>query len=243
MLARLHDATHHQVGLLETGRIQEKALFIGFAADGFYRYWLLSRDPRAVTGIVAAATLLYKGDMVLPTGMPRYSLIPTVDGPWAVFQPHWDEVDQPATRAYQVTGDRKYLDWGKAPMDTLLNYKRIANRFTGLGSTVPEYLACLREAGLTQDDLARMRSDRDYDKALAELKPIAEAKYAITPSGESRAYCMLAEEVGRVLINLGRRDEAVAWLEHWEKNSQAYDVHPFLEHARALPESRKPAPP
>jgi hypothetical protein len=37
-----------------------------------------------------------------------------------------------------------------------------------------------------------------------------------------------------VLINLGRRAEAIEWLEHWRKNPQTYDIQPFLDRARAL---------
>jgi tetratricopeptide (TPR) repeat protein len=155
--------------------------------------------------------------------------------------PWWDGVEAPAALAYLVSGDTKYLDYGKAPVDWILNIRGVAysSGFAwagamGFGGTLSTYLWALREAGGTQADLGRMRQDVDYEKALSQIMSLAMSKFdAASINGpDSGPFCRLAAEAGRVLVNLGRYDEAIQWLEKWQGKPYSMYVDWTLAHAR-----------
>ena len=154
-----------------------------------------------------------------------------------------DGVDAPASLAYQVTGDPQYLDDGKAPVDCVLNLRKQAyssglwswQGVMGFGGTLSTYLWAMREAGMTQDNLGDMRKDIDYDKAVQECQAKAMEFYDVSLKNtpESGIFCGLAAEVGRVLVNEGRYDEAEQWLNKWK--DAPYGLYPtwVLEYAKA----------
>ncbi len=221
----------------ERGEMRRTSFIAAYPAEGFYRYWALTGDGVAAAGVERAAGFLYF-ELVLPTGMPRYADEPGT--PESVrWMPGVDEVELPAVRAWQVTGSPKWLEYGKAPVDWIVHYRCVATSSTGPGAGTAAFLWALGAAGLTEADLARMRPDLDYSAALAIAGPVALRGLSLPPGSESRRYVLLAEELGRVLLDLDRARDAVDWLSPWETTfgtgpaSPASDLPQFLGPARA----------
>ena len=57
---------------------------------------------------------------------------------------------------------------------------------------------------------------------------------AMQNTPESGIFCRLAAEVGRVLIDQGRYDEAIAWLGPWKTAAYGIYINGVLERAQAL---------
>ncbi len=229
---RLQAMAHHLANCYRAGNYPHCSFMAAYPAEGLYRFWELTGDTQAKQGVCDVATTVYTR-LTLPTGIPLYAGTP----PWeshSAWQPHVDEVEFPAARAYMVSGDKKYLEYGKAPVDWRMNYYQVPWAFCGNNSTTPLYLWALRDAGMTQNDLSRLRPDIDYEAALATTKERAMANFNLPPSGEQRAYCLLAMEVGRVLINQGKYDEALAWLRQWQTRSESYGIDRFILRATML---------
>ena len=213
-----------------------------YPAEALHRYYLLTGDKTAAEGIVKAARFLYH-DMIMPTGILQYA----GGHPWDVhspWMPWWHGVEAPAALAYLVRGDTKFLEWGKAPVDWLLNYRGCAyssgpwswQGAMGFGGTLATYLWALREAGMTQEDVTALRSDLDFEQALKtcrdECMKFHDVSMRNTP--ESSRFCRLAAEVGRVLVNQRRYDEAIEWLNKWKAAPYGVYVRWVLRRAEAL---------
>jgi hypothetical protein len=56
---------------------------------------------------------------------------------------------------------------------------------------------------------------------------------------ESMRFCKLAAEIGRVLINQKRYDEAIDWLEDWRPEPYGFYVTWALNRATALKAGRQ----
>jgi len=214
-----------------------------YPAEAFYRYYVLTGDKRGVDGLVKAARFLYK-KLIVPTGMVQYA----GGAPWRdmdVWVPHWDGVEAPAALAYMATGNAKFLEWGKAPVDWILNYRGYAYSSAlpgrtwgamGFGGTLPTFLWAMREAGMTQDDLTTQRTDIDMPEALRICRDECMKYYdlAMQNTPESGTFCRLAAEVGRILVNQQRYAEAIEWLEKWHGAPYGFYAGWVLERAKAL---------
>ncbi len=99
----------------------------------------------------------------------------------------------------------------------------------------------MRQAGMTQEDMTRLRSDVDFDKALkiCQDKCLEFYDAAMKNTPESGIFCRLSAEIGRVLVNQGRYDEAIAWLEKWKAAPYGVYVNWVLERAKALKANAK----
>lgn len=224
-LAALQDVCAHFNRVYDKGEHTKCSFLSSYPGEALYEYHRLTGDPAGAAGVVKAAKFLYQ-DSIMPTGIIQYA----GGKPWddnSPWMPWWDGVDAPAALAYLVTGDKQYLDWGKAPVDWILNYRRHAyssglwswQGALGFGGTLGTYLWALGQAGMTEADVAKMRPDLDYEAGLkAEIAKCEEFREkAMQNTGESGTFCRLAGEVGRVMINQGKLDEAITWLEPWSK--------------------------
>jgi len=241
-VATLKRLNHYLNGVYDRGEHVQSSFLCSYPAEAFHRFYKLTGDESAAEGIIKAADFLYH-QMIIPTGIIKYAGGP----PWhdlSPWMPWWDGVEAPAALAYIISGDSKYLTYGNAAVDWVLNYRWIAyssgpwswQGAMGMGGTLPTFLWAMREAGMTQDDLTTVRPDIDYDAALDETTEMAMSYFdaASENSQESGIFCRLAAEVGRVLINLGRYDEAIAWLEKWQGKPYSVYVAWVLARARNL---------
>jgi len=225
------------------GERQDPAFFAGpqsslaaaYSPEALYRYWTLTKDGEATKAVARIADFYYNGrTRILPTGLHRHGAgNPESSAYWL---PCHLDVMAAATHAYQVTGDKKYLDYGKASVDNILNYYHFAYSWEGFGRAIPPFLWAMRDAGLPQNGLTKMREDLDYDQAVAACKEVALAHKEATGE-QAGVFSALAQEVGRVLINLGRYDQAIQWLDEWKTypaSKEAYQIETFLRRAREL---------
>jgi hypothetical protein len=241
-LATLADINAHFNRVYDRGEHMWCSFLASYPAEAFHRYYILTRDKTAANGVIKAARFLYH-DMTMPTGIPKYAGGKpwSDDSPWI---PWWDGVEAPAALAYLVSGDRTCLDWGAAPADWLLNYRGYGyssgpwswQGALGFGGTLSTYLWALREAGLTEAHVTRLRADLDYGNALAVCRSqcLAQRAPALQNTPESNVFCRLAAEVGRVLVNQGRYDEAIEWLSQWDTAPYGVYVSWVLTRARTL---------
>ena len=237
----MKEISDHFSGVYDRGEHRWCSFLASYPAEALHRFYLVTGDKTAAEGVIKAARFMYH-DMIVPTGTPKYA----GGAPWGkldMWMPWWDGVDAPAAHAYEVSKDQKYLLWGMAPVDWLLNYRGYgySSGFSwqgtlGFGGTLSTFLWCLREAGLTQDDLTRLRPDIDYDQALKTCREQCLKHYdrAMQNTGESSRFCRLAAEVGRVLINQKRYDEAIEWLETWKAAPYGMYVRWALDRVKAL---------
>lgn len=95
-------------------------------------------------------------------------------------------------------------------------------------------------AGLTEADLSRQRTDLDLQAAVVACQAKCEEfrERAMLNTPESGILCRLAAEVGRVLVNQCKDDEAVPWLEPWAKAPYGIYVQWALERAKARHEAQ-----
>ena len=241
-LAAMKAMSDYFNGVYDRGEHMWCSFLASYPAEAFHRFYLLTGDRTAAEGVVKAARFMYH-DMIVPTGTPKYA----GGAPWGeldMWMPWWDGVDAPAALAYAVSGDRAHLVWGVAPVDWVLNYRGCGyssgawswQGTLGFGGTLSTFLWCMREAGMTQDDLSTLRPDLDYDRALTTCRDICMRHYerAMQNTPESSRFCRLAAEVGRVLINQRRYDEAIEWLERWKNAPYGIYVNWVLDRARML---------
>jgi len=229
-------------GVYDRGEHIQCAFLASYPAEALHRYYALTGDKTAADGVVKAARFLYD-DMIVPTGVAKYA----GGHPWDVhspWMPWWDGVEAPAALAYMVSGDAKHLDWGKNAVDWILNYRGYAytsgpwswQGAMGFGGTLSTCLWALREAGMTQDDVTGLRADVEFDGALKTCREKCMEFYerSMQNTPESSRFCRLAAEVGRVLVNQRRYDEAIEWLEKWQAAPYGLYVRWVLERAKTL---------
>jgi hypothetical protein len=243
-LATLQDISRHFNEVYDQHKHTHSSFLASYPGEAFHRYYLLTGDPAGKDGVIKAAKYLYQ-DLAMPSGIIKYAggAPWSEDSPW---MPWWDGVDAPAALAWMVSGDQRYLDWGKAPVDWVLNYRGHAyssgpwsfQGAMGFGGTLSTYLWAMREAGLTQADLVKQRTDLDLDAAVktyqARCNEWRDRAMGNTPY--SGLYCRLAAETGRVLIDQGRYDEAIAWLDPWKTAAYGVYINWALRRAHALKE-------
>jgi hypothetical protein len=243
-LDTMREITTYFNGVYDRKEHAPSSFLASYPAEALHRYYLLTGDPAAAEGVLKAANYLYH-DLVMPTG----AIMCAGGAPWSEDSPWlpWaDGVDAPAALAYLVSGDKQCLDWGKASADWVLNYRGYAYssgpwRFMGamgFGGTLSTYLWAMREAGMTEADLVKPRTDLDLDKAIKicqdRCNEWRDRSMGNTPY--SGLYCRLAAEIGRVLINQGRIDDAIAWLDPWKTAAYGVYVDQALARATALKE-------
>ena len=245
-LATMKEISDHFNGVYDRGQHRWCSFLASYPAEALHRFYLLTGDKTAAEGVMKAARFMYH-DMIVPTGTPKYA----GGAPWGEldrWMPWWDGVDAPAALAYDISKDRKYLVWGMAPADWLLNYRGYgySSGFSwqgtlGFGGTLSTFLWCLREAGMTQEDLTALRPDIDYDQALKTCRDQCLKHYdrAMQNTSESSRFCRLAAEVGRVLINQKRYDEAIEWLDRWKAAPYGMYARWALDRARTLKAGRQ----
>jgi len=241
-LATLKEINDYFNGVYDRGEYVRSSFMASYPAEAFHRYYALTGDETAANGILKAARFLYN-DLIIPTGIPMYAAVPPGDVNHA-WMPWCDGVEGPAALAYLVSGDARFLDWGMAPADWILNLRGHAyssglswQGAMGCGGTLPTFLWAMREAGMTEDDLARLRPDVDFDSALKTCREKCMEFYDVSMRNtpESRIFCRLAAEVGRVLANQGRYDEAIEWLNKWKAAAPyGFNVNRVLNRAKAL---------
>jgi hypothetical protein len=216
----LDQYTRHQTGTT----FQIASFIASYPSEGCYRFWRLTGDTNAASAVLLSADYLYH-EYTYPTGAQRYKLYyeyrdNTMKG-FASFKQEqswllwYDETDLPATRAYQISGDRRWLEYPKASLNYRLEIMKTAFVNYGMGSTIPTTLEIMREAGMTQADLSRMRPDLDYDKALAELGA------ELDKNPPEKKTDSMRREGARVLANLGRIAEAKVWLARCSETNSA----------------------
>jgi len=241
-LATLRDISDHFNAVYDRGEHMKCSFLASYPGEAFHRYYALTGEKTAIDGLLKSVQFLYN-DLAMPTGIVKYA----GGKPWSdmsPWMPWWDGVEAPAASAYLVTDDTKYLVWGMAPVDWLLNYRGYGyssgpwswQGALGFGGTLSTFLWAMREAGMTQDDLTRLRPDLDYDKGL-EVSRAECMKYydkAMQNTPESGTFCRLAGEIGRVLINQGRYDEAIEWLDKWKGAPYGVYVNWVLQRAKRL---------
>src|SRR5690606_27098893 len=120
-------------------------------------------------------------------------------------------------------------------LDWRLNYHGASNRHYGFNSTIPTTLWYLREAGMTQDDLSRMREDIDVDAAIGKL---AEAVPNLSNPWRSE----MRLEGARVLINQRRFEEAREWLSDIDPDRFAEELRKFETRVSELEQRDAPKP-
>jgi len=241
-LTTMKEMSDYFNGVYDRGEHMWCSFLASYPAEAMHRFYQLTGDKTAAEGIIKAARFMYN-DMIVPTGTPKYA----GGAPWGdqdMWMPWWDGVDAPAALAHAVSKDTKYLLWGMAPADWLLNYRGYGyssgpwswQGTLGFGGTLSGFLWSMREAGWTQDDLTKLRPDLDYEKALETCRGECLKYYdkAMQNTGESSRFCRLAAEVGRVLINQKKYDEAIEWLEKWKAAPYGIYVNWALDRARAL---------
>lgn len=234
----------HFTGVYDRGEHLKSSFLASYPAEAYHRFYELTGDETAKQGLLKANDFLYN-KLCMSTGVLMYA----GGAPWdamSIYMPWCDGVEAPAAMAYMVTKDKKYLDYGKAPVDYILNIRGLAyssgpwsfQGAMGFGGTLSTYLWALREAGMTQDDLGKMRKDIDYDKVLKETTTLCMSYFdaASKNSGESGMFCRLAAEVGRVLINLGRTDGAIEWLTKWQGKPYSVYVDWTMAYAKTMKE-------
>ncbi|MDO9542065.1 MAG: hypothetical protein Q7J98_07050 [Kiritimatiellia bacterium] len=234
VLRRLQMMTEHMEKIYTADDVRHVPFMISYAVEGLYRFWRLTGDETARKMVMQCTEYLYcNKDNVLPTGVLRYSGdrgSHLQKEPELYWYPFYDEVDLPGARAYQVSGNRRYLEYAAAPLDWRFRLLGIAYSTGGFGSTIPSTLWVMREAGMTEADLGLLRSDIDYDKALAEVSEVIKK---LPPEKQGS---MMLREGARVLINRGRLDEAEEWL-HRVTRKKDKEVDEAL--LRRLEEARK----
>ena len=199
-----------------TGTTFQIASFIAsYPSEGCYRFWRLTGDTNAASAVLLSADYLYH-EYTYATGAQRYKLyyeavtntMPgyadyTESQSWMTW---YDETDLPAARAYQISGDCRWLEYPKASLNYRLEIMNVANNNYGMGSTIPSTLEIMREAGKTQADLSIMRPDLNYTNALSELSTL------IDSCPDSTWTDSLRRECARVQANLGETNAALSWL-------------------------------
>lgn len=243
-LAKLKEMNDHFTGVYDRGEHMKCAFLASYPAEAYHRFYELTGDETAKEGLLKANDFLYN-KLCLSTGALMYA----GGAPWdalSIYMPWYDGVEAPSAMSYMVTKDKKYLDYGKAPVDYVLNIRGLAyssgpwsfQGAMGFGGTLSTYLWAMRQAGMTQADLGKMRKDLDYDKALKDDMALCMSNFdaASKNSGESGTFCRLAAEVGRVLINLGRTDEAIEWLTKWQGKPYSVYVDWTLAYAKEVKE-------
>jgi hypothetical protein len=188
-----------------------------YPVEGFYRYWKLTGDAEALDGVRNSAEFFF--GLNLPTGTTAYDRYPARGGqvPDSRWQPMWEETQGPATWAYLATGERSWLDKGRANADMLLNWARMSYR-VGMTAELSAYLYSLKQSGLTESYL-KTGADLVTESALEEAKNTIKnnshcsaLSNGTTDCVAGAAYGRLALDVYRVLVNQGRRDAAREWL-------------------------------
>lgn len=218
------------------------SFMVSYAAEAMHRFHAMTGDRTAAEGVLKVADYMYS-DLIVPTGIPKYA----GGAPWHdddTWVPWWDGVEAPAALAYAITRDRKHLVRGMGTVDWLLNYRGLAYDSSlhrwwgpmGFGGTLPTFLWAMRDAGMTQDDLTALRPDIDYEQAVQVSREacLQRREQVMQNTAESMRFCKLAAEVGRVLINQKRYDEAIDWLEDWQPDPYGFYVTWALRRATAL---------
>ena len=217
-------------------RYPSTPFMISWEVDALYHFARLTADGESAHAALSIADDMFHR-LVLPTGMPIYGWATDsqlASEPYLRLQPFPDAVDVVGARAYQLTHDSRYLDDIAPPLDWRLHYERAAYWSFGLGSTIPEALHALKQAGRNDDDLARGRGDVNVATVVPELERLVERSGPLGDDNRSRAYVLLAEEVARALIGIGRYDEALSWSTPFGQTKAGYDVDLFLSRGRQL---------
>ncbi len=246
-LAAMKGMSDYFNGVFDRSEHMWCSFMVSYPAEAMHRFYSLTGDKTAADGVLKVADYMYN-DLIVPTGIPKYA----GGAPWHkddVWVPWWDGVEAPAALAYTITNDPKYLVRAMATADWLLNYRGLGYDSSlqrwwgplGFGGTLPTFLWSMREAGMSQDALTTLRPDIDYEQALKLCRDacVQRRELIMQNTEESMRFCKLAAEIGRVLINQKRYDEAIDWLEDWRPEPYGFYVTWALNRATALKAGRQ----
>jgi len=190
--------------VVDEGSYVPKSFMIAHMIDGMYQYWRITHDNYVGQQLAKQCEWLYT-ECIVPSGVPYYARTGSESdaNSWSVYYFCYGEMSAACAQAYRTTKDPKFITYGKCYLDYMLAL--YGDSQTGMmGHTdhgLPQILWAMEQEGEDESDIMALRDDIDYEAAIPLLKQHI-------PDGGS-----IEPEIARILIDLGRYDEAIEWMQ------------------------------